>query len=586
MEQEKLKKEADAKPKPVATNKKVAAKSPGKNSGNLKKNLIQKGKLGANDKKKVQQQSKKNVQQQSKKSLKKKAIKRVLNPSDNMEPEAKKVNISIDEKQNQNLAEEVEGVQQESAQLSAVAVPISTGYQPSSDGYKIPSWPRSFDDSIKDGAACVQWLVSPTPLKKFFDQYFEKKPMYVKRNSALFTNKIFSLGDMDKLLKEERMKWTVNLDATSYENGQRYTHNPSGPANALTAWSMYNSGHSLRIKNPVTFSPSILKLCATMQEHFQSMVGANIYLTPPGTQGFAPHWDDIEAFVMQLEGKKSWKVYKPTEELPRESSGNLKEDEIGEPIMSVTLEAGDMLFMPRGFIHQAKSFEDVHSLHVTFSTFQKNGWFDIIQGYLDEVGTSFMSSFKRGGPSLSARQNIGKQFSSQDDAKKQANMAAGHRMAMDTFSQNFDYEDAMDMHFIKYLHASLPPQLTEDEKSRTVHACQVRLVGSEVKVTLPDIQLDTEVRLLRKHISRIGSLEDDEQSIRVYHNINNPTVYHAEEAKYILVNPLHIEAMEYLINSYPKYVEVSTFPIVEDDEKMAFLEQIYTKGFLLTKNRI
>ena len=64
--------------------------------------------------------------------------------------------------------------------------------------------------------------------------------MYVKRNSALFTNKIFSLGDMDKLLKEERMKWTVNLDATSYENGQRYTHNPSGPANALTAWSMYN----------------------------------------------------------------------------------------------------------------------------------------------------------------------------------------------------------------------------------------------------------------------------------------------------------------------------------------------------------
>ncbi len=34
------------------------------------------------------------------------------------------------------------------------------------------------------------------------------------------------------------------------------------------------------------------------------------YLTPPGSQGFAPHYDDIEAFVMQLEGKKLWKIYK------------------------------------------------------------------------------------------------------------------------------------------------------------------------------------------------------------------------------------------------------------------------------------
>lgn len=35
------------------------------------------------------------------------------------------------------------------------------------------------------------------------------------------------------------------------------------------------------------------------------------YLTPPGTQGFAPHYDDIEAFVVQLEGKKRWRVYSP-----------------------------------------------------------------------------------------------------------------------------------------------------------------------------------------------------------------------------------------------------------------------------------
>ena len=48
------------------------------------------------------------------------------------------------------------------------------------------------------------------------------------------------------------------------------------------------------------------------------------YLTPAGTQGFAPHYDDIEVFVIQLEGKKHWRLYKPRNEnetLPRFSSG-------------------------------------------------------------------------------------------------------------------------------------------------------------------------------------------------------------------------------------------------------------------------
>lgn len=48
------------------------------------------------------------------------------------------------------------------------------------------------------------------------------------------------------------------------------------------------------------------------------------YLTPPDSQGFAPHYDDIEAFVLQLEGKKHWRLYNPLSDreiLPQFSSG-------------------------------------------------------------------------------------------------------------------------------------------------------------------------------------------------------------------------------------------------------------------------
>ncbi len=79
------------------------------------------------------------------------------------------------------------------------------------------------------------------------------------------------------------------------------------------------------------------------------------YLTPQGTQGFAPHYDDIEAFVLQLEGKKRWRVYKPLfkeEVLPRFSSGNYEQSQLEAPIIDVVLEAGDLLYFPRGYIHQ------------------------------------------------------------------------------------------------------------------------------------------------------------------------------------------------------------------------------------------
>ena len=44
-------------------------------------------------------------------------------------------------------------------------------------------------------------------------------------------------------------------------------------------------------------------------ELFENDAGVNIYITPyPNEskveQGFAPHYDDIDAFLLQLEGKK------------------------------------------------------------------------------------------------------------------------------------------------------------------------------------------------------------------------------------------------------------------------------------------
>lgn len=84
-----------------------------------------------------------------------------------------------------------------------------------------------------------------------------------------------------------------------------------GRAHADVVWDYYRNGCSVRLLNPQTYHTELRELNTRLQEVFGSFVGANAYLTPPNSQGFAPHYDDIEAFVLQIEGEKMWRVYAP-----------------------------------------------------------------------------------------------------------------------------------------------------------------------------------------------------------------------------------------------------------------------------------
>lgn len=78
-----------------------------------------------------------------------------------------------------------------------------------------------------------------------------------------------------------------------------------------------------------------------------------------------------------------------SERLPRTSSPNFSQDEIGNPILEVVLKAGDLLYFPRGYIHQASTVPGQHSLHVTVSTYQKNSWAD----FMEKVCPYFFPNF-------------------------------------------------------------------------------------------------------------------------------------------------------------------------------------------------
>ncbi|XP_078505400.1 ribosomal oxygenase 1 [Lissotriton helveticus] len=442
----------------------------------------------------------------------------------------------------------------------------------------------AIQNSRERAAKLFEWMISPISPKDFFSDIWEKRTSLIRRHNPDYYKGLFSTAEFDRILKENSVQFGVNLDVTSYSDGKRETHSPPGRALPLVVWDYFKNGCSLRMLNPQAFSVALWNFLSVLQENFGSMCGANTYLTPAGTQGFAPHYDDIEAFVIQLEGKKHWRVYEPrksTELLPQYSSTNFSQEEIGEPILDTVLEAGDLLYFPRGFIHQGDCFPDAHSLHITVSSYQKNSWGDLLEKLLPaalQVALEEDVEYRRGLP-LDYLDYMGVQNSDLDDPRR-VEFLQKVRKLIKKLADHAPVDAGVDQKAKDFMHDCLPPVLTEAEKSCSVHGAQVRWENGTIQDAEVLISGGTLIRLLRNGIVRLCSEAD---YCRLYYTTDNSRVYHQEEPKYIEVDLQDADAVEFLIHSYPKYVPVNSLPCETLHEKIALSTVLFEKGLLTTK---
>lgn len=437
-------------------------------------------------------------------------------------------------------------------------------------------------DSRKEASNLLKNIINPITNNEFFKVFWEKKPMLIKRSDKAYYKNWFSCKELNSILRNHNLEFTQNIDVTTYINGVKQNHNPEGRAFAPLVWDFFQQGCSIRLLNPQTYSRNVWKYLSILQELFGTCVGANIYLTPQGTQGFAPHYDDIEAFVLQLEGKKRWRIYSPLckeETLPRFSSGNFEQCETGEPIIDVILESGDLLYFPRGFIHQANACDDIHSLHITVSCYQKNSWGDFLSKLLPgavEIAMQESIEFRRGLP-INYLVNNGVAF---DNEKNKKDFVC---KTSDLISKLINYapiDSAVDQMAKQFLHESLPPCLSESEKMRSIHGNGEKWNVKKNRVdNVIELEPDTSIKLIRRNCLRLV-VEDN--ACLVYHNLDNTKIYQEKEPQYLEVETEVAPAIEFLIKSYPNYVTVEELPLKTEEEKLVVASCLYDKGLLVT----
>ncbi|XP_072543284.1 ribosomal oxygenase 1 isoform X2 [Salminus brasiliensis] len=432
-----------------------------------------------------------------------------------------------------------------------------------------------------------QWLIHPSPAKTFFRDYWEKKPLLIRRQNREYYQGLFSTAEFDNILRNDNVQYGVNLDVTSYTNGKRETHNPPGRALPYTVWDFYKSGCSLRMLNPQAFSSTVWNVLSILQEKFGSMAGANVYLTPAGTQGFAPHYDDIEAFIVQLEGRKHWRVYNPRsidETLPLVSSPNFSQAEIGKAILDVVLEAGDLLYFPRGFIHQGNCLPDAHSLHITISSYQRNSWGDLLLKVMPaalEMAMEEDVEFRKGLP-LDYLAFMGVQNSDKEDPRRDRFLSHMEGL-MKKLGSYAPVDAAVDQKAREFLHDCLPPMLSEEEKASSVYGAPARWEDGEAVNVTVRMKGSTKIRLIRGGVARLCG---DDGAVHLYYTTENSRAYHKEEPRSMEIKDEHTEAMEFLIHAYPKFVTVTSLPCDTEENKISLAELLFEKGIIHTSEPI
>ena len=129
--------------------------------------------------------------------------------------------------------------------------------------------------------------------------------------------------------------------------------------------------------------PPLAEFCRRLEAQLGHPVQANAYFTPRDSQGLAVHHDTHDVFVLQVDGSKRWLVYEPALELPLRDQRYSEELGLPEaPTHDVVLGAGDTLYLPRGWLHQALT-SDTDSLHVTIGI-NVHTWLDAFKAALEE----------------------------------------------------------------------------------------------------------------------------------------------------------------------------------------------------------
>ena len=163
-----------------------------------------------------------------------------------------------------------------------------------------PEW---IDDPLK-------FIIAPTTAEEFFTSVYEKTDLTCLRDMPKRFSSLLSTRKLDSLLSTiEFSSASLSMARTEPPISKSFYTFKNGSIDKGAVLNHNQSGATLIFNRLDRNDASLARFCRALEHVFSLRVQANVYLTPPGSQGFGTHYDDHDVFILQISGSKRWRFF-------------------------------------------------------------------------------------------------------------------------------------------------------------------------------------------------------------------------------------------------------------------------------------
>lgn len=218
--------------------------------------------------------------------------------------------------------------------------------------------------------ASLAWLLQPLSVRAFLDEIFGAKHYHINRGAPGYFDTVLPgprpAADLVQQLKSDPAAVrAVNRDA--HRDSAVYQLS-DGTLDIAGVHADLADGYTIVVDRLERYLRSIAALSHSIEVELNFATQVNAYITPPGSVGFAAHYDHHDVLILQIQGCKTWHLSGDAAVAPHDMQRRKEISEIfGAELPAPTdlvLQAGDTLYLPRGQVHAAEAGPE-QSVHLT-----------------------------------------------------------------------------------------------------------------------------------------------------------------------------------------------------------------------------
>ncbi|MBR0652767.1 hypothetical protein GXW78_24130 [Roseomonas terrae] len=226
----------------------------------------------------------------------------------------------------------------------------------------------------------LQDLLAPITPERFFAEFHDRQPLHVEGHPARFADVLDWAGinrllDMSHVWTETSLKLVLDsvpvppaqysVKAVSRDGAQVL----QPVAEKVQDW--VRRGASVVMNDVDSLSPGLAAVSGALEEAGLGKAQANVYISFQSHKAFHSHYDTHDVWAVQVEGEKIWNIWEGRADYPiphpifRGQKQDHHDRAKGALRGQVTLKKGDILYLPRGWYHDALA-EAPNSVHIAY----------------------------------------------------------------------------------------------------------------------------------------------------------------------------------------------------------------------------